>query len=66
MDELIEVRQHENVVEIALNRPKAFNAFNLEMVSELANVLIRLSTDSSVKGIALTGRRKGLLCRRRS
>jgi len=44
MDELIEVRQHENVVEIALNRPKAFNAFNLEMVSELANVLIRLST----------------------
>src|SRR5664280_929080 len=58
MDELIEVRQHENVVEIALNRPKAFNAFNLEMVSELANVLIRLSTDSSVKGIALTGRGK--------
>jgi 2-(1,2-epoxy-1,2-dihydrophenyl)acetyl-CoA isomerase len=58
MDELIEVRQHENVVEIALNRPKAFNAFNLEMVSELANVLMRLSTDSTVKGIALTGRGK--------
>ena len=58
MDELIEVRQHENVVEIALNRPKAFNAFNLEMISELANVLMRLSMDSSVKGIALTGRGK--------
>jgi 2-(1,2-epoxy-1,2-dihydrophenyl)acetyl-CoA isomerase len=58
MDELIEVRQHENVVEVALNRPKAFNAFNLEMISELANVLIRLSTDSSVKGIVLTGRGK--------
>jgi 2-(1,2-epoxy-1,2-dihydrophenyl)acetyl-CoA isomerase len=58
MDELIETRRHVNVVEVALNRPKAFNAFNLEMISELANVLIRLSTDSSVKGIALTGRGK--------
>ena len=58
MDELIETRQHENVVEVALNRPTAFNAFNLEMISELANVLMRLSTDSSVKGIALTGRGK--------
>jgi 2-(1,2-epoxy-1,2-dihydrophenyl)acetyl-CoA isomerase len=58
MSELIEVKQHENVVEVALNRPKTFNAFNLEMISELADVLIRLSTDSSVKGIALTGRGK--------
>ena len=58
MDELIETRQHETVVEVALNRPTAFNAFNLEMISELANVLMRLSTDSSVKGIALTGRGK--------
>src|SRR5271157_163580 len=58
MEELIEVRQHENVAEVALNRPKAFNAFNLEMISELANVLLRLSTDNSVKGIALTGKGK--------
>ena len=58
MDELIEVRQHEKIVEVALNRPKAFNAFNLEMISELANILMRLAMDGSVKGIALTGRGK--------
>lgn len=58
MDELIEVSQHEKIVEVALNRPKAFNAFNLEMISELASVLIRLATDSAVQGIALTGRGK--------
>jgi len=58
MDELIEVIQYEDIVEVALNRPKAFNAFNLEMISALADVLIRLATDSSVKGIAITGRGK--------
>ena len=58
MNELIEVIQHGKVVEVALNRPKAFNAFNLEMISELATVLTRLGVDSSVKGIALTGRGK--------
>ena len=58
MDELIEVRRHDNVVEVALNRPQAFNAFNLEMILELANILIRLSTDSTVKGITMTGRGK--------
>ena len=58
MNELIEVIQHGKVVEVALNRPKAFNAFNLEMISELATVLTRLGVDNSVKGIALTGRGK--------
>jgi 2-(1,2-epoxy-1,2-dihydrophenyl)acetyl-CoA isomerase len=58
MNELIETIHHENVAEVALNRPQAFNAFNLEMISELADVLMNLATDSSVKGIALTGRGK--------
>lgn len=55
MDELIETRQHESVVEVALNRPQAFNAFNLQMISELADILMKLATDNSVRGIALTG-----------
>ena len=58
MNELIQVIQHGKVVEVAFNRPKAFNAFNLEMISELATVLTRLAVDGSVKGIALTGRGK--------
>jgi 2-(1,2-epoxy-1,2-dihydrophenyl)acetyl-CoA isomerase len=58
MNELIQVVQHGKIVEVAFNRPKLFNAFNLEMISELATVLTRLAVDGSVKGIALTGRGK--------
>ena len=56
MDELIETIQYDNFVEVAFNRPQVFNAFNFEMISKLADVLTRLSVDSSVKGIVLTGR----------
>lgn len=55
MGELIAIRQHQNIVEVALNRPAAFNAFNLSMISELADVLMGLATDNAVQGIALTG-----------
>jgi 2-(1,2-epoxy-1,2-dihydrophenyl)acetyl-CoA isomerase len=58
MSELIQVVQHGNFVEVALNRPEVFNAFNFEMLSELTTVLTRLSMDGSVKGIVLTGRGK--------
>jgi len=58
MNELIQVKQHGKVVEVALNRPKTFNAFNLEMISELATILTMLAVDSSVKGITITGRGK--------
>jgi 2-(1,2-epoxy-1,2-dihydrophenyl)acetyl-CoA isomerase len=58
MDELIEVKPHGNIVEVAFNRPKAFNAFDLDTISELTNVLKRQAEDSSVKGIVLTGRGK--------
>ena len=58
VNELIEVKQNGNISEVAFNRPKLFNAFNLDTVSELADVLAKLARDSSVKGIAVTGRGK--------
>ncbi|MCP4756194.1 MAG: enoyl-CoA hydratase/isomerase family protein, partial [Proteobacteria bacterium] len=58
MSEFIDIKQHGNVVEVALNRPKAFNAFNLEMVADLARNLTRLAADDAVRGIALAGRGK--------
>jgi len=55
MNGLIDVKQHENIAEVALNRPEAYNAFNLEMITELSRHLTRLATDESVKGLVLYG-----------
>jgi len=61
MGQVIELKQHGNFVEIALNRPEVFNAFDFEMLSELTTVLTRLSMDGSVKGIVLAGRGKAFV-----
>jgi len=58
MSELIELRRHQAVTEVALNRTEAYNAFNLEMVSQLANHLTVLAGDDHVRGIVITGRGK--------
>ena len=58
MSELIELRQHDTIVEVALNRPEAYNAFNYELVSQLANHLTTLAGDDSVRGVVITGRGK--------
>jgi len=58
MTEFIEVKHHENIAEVALNRPETYNAFNLEMVSQLANHLTVLAKNDSVKGIVIAGRGK--------
>ncbi len=55
---LIESTKRGNVAEIVLNRPETFNAFNLEMISELARELVHLAADVLVKGIIITGRGK--------
>ena len=43
MSELIELKHHDAVAEVALNRTDAYNAFNYEMVSQLANHLTELA-----------------------
>lgn len=58
MEQLIEVMQNNNIAEVAFNRPKSFNAFDLDTISEMANVLTRLAKDDSVKGIVITGKGK--------
>ncbi|MBU2510066.1 enoyl-CoA hydratase/isomerase family protein [bacterium] len=58
MSDLIEIVYHDTIAEVALNRPKAYNAFNLEMMTELANQLIHLSANGNIKGVVLTGRGK--------
>jgi 2-(1,2-epoxy-1,2-dihydrophenyl)acetyl-CoA isomerase len=58
MNDLIEIRQDEELAVIFLNRPEAYNAFNLEMITQLAKQLTRLAKEDSVKGIILAGRGK--------
>lgn len=58
MEELIQVTKQDGIAEVALNRPEAFNAFNLEVISSLTKQLTRLATDHTVKGLVLTGKGK--------
>ncbi len=58
MSEFIEVRHHDKCVEIALNRPEAYNAFNLEMVTQLTDALMGAATDDNIRGIVIAGRGK--------
>jgi 2-(1,2-epoxy-1,2-dihydrophenyl)acetyl-CoA isomerase len=58
MNDYIEIVSHGNVSELALNRPQAFNAFNLEMMTELASQLVELAADNKVRGVIITGKGK--------
>lgn len=50
---LIEV--YDNIAQITLNRPDAFNAIDLTMARELSDILLNLSTNPSIHGVILTG-----------
>jgi 2-(1,2-epoxy-1,2-dihydrophenyl)acetyl-CoA isomerase len=58
MSTLIEMKKHGIFTEITLNRVEAYNAFNLEMITQLAIKLTKLATDDSVRGIIITGKGK--------
>lgn len=58
MCRFIEINQQEQVTEVILNRPEAYNAFDLEMITELAQGLTALARDEAVRGLILSGRGK--------
>jgi len=58
MDELVKMEVIEGIARITLNRPKSFNAFNMEMVRLLAEKLIEVSRDPLVVGVVITGEGK--------
>lgn len=51
-------QQHENILEITLNRPDVYNALNLDMMKALSETLYSAATDNSIKGVLLTGKGK--------
>ena len=58
MSSPILTHRHQNILQITLNRPEAYNALNLDMMRMLAEALSSAAADSSVKGVLLTGNGK--------
>ncbi len=48
-------QQHGPILEITLNRPEAYNAFDLDMMVMLGKVLANAATDDAIKGVMLIG-----------
>jgi len=51
-------QQHGEILEIAINRPEAYNALNLDVMVMLSDTLASAATDESIKGVMLTGKGK--------
>lgn len=58
MNKFIEIKRSGDIMEVVLNRPETYNAFNLEMIMELARHLTQLAKDDSARGIIITGNGK--------
>lgn len=58
MTSMVEVTYHDAVAELILNRPEAFNAFNLEMATAMADQLVKLAADDNIRGVAITSNGK--------
>jgi len=56
--ELIELDKDGRVATIRLNRPKALNALNAEMMGEVAKALAELEADDAIGCVVLTGNEK--------
>jgi len=58
MSDPILTLRHGSILEIALNRPDAYNALNLEMMKQLGEALSSAAVDDSIRGIVVTGKGK--------
>lgn len=58
MNDTILTQQHGNFLEIALNRPEAYNALNLDMMQGLSEALSIAAKESTVHGVLITGKGK--------
>ena len=54
----IVIQQHGEILEIALNRPEAYNALNLDVMVMLSDALASAATDKALKGVMITGKGK--------
>lgn len=55
MENPIKVTESGNITVVKFDRPKAFNAFDLETISMLADYLINLAVDNRIRGVVISG-----------
>ena len=58
MTDPVLTQRHAGILEIALNRPDAYNALDLEMMKQLREALAAAAADDSIESVILTGRGK--------
>jgi len=58
MNDFIKLKETEGIVTVTLNRPKAFNAFSLDMIKCMSEQLMELAMDEYANGIIITGEGK--------
>ncbi len=58
MAESVKLKKEGEITQVLLNRPEAFNAFDLELLESLEKHLIKLAEDDSVAGIVISGEGK--------
>ena len=55
MGETIRLERIDETAVLTLNRPRAYNAFDLPMVQDLADFLVTLAGDQTVRAVVVTG-----------
>ncbi|MDA8139325.1 MAG: enoyl-CoA hydratase-related protein [Desulfobacteraceae bacterium] len=58
MNALVDVTLNHGIAHVILNRPNAYNAFDLKMITELAQQLTHIAMDPVVRGVLLAGEGK--------
>ncbi|NQT56929.1 MAG: enoyl-CoA hydratase/isomerase family protein [Desulfobacteraceae bacterium] len=58
MEKSVKLEQMDGVALVTLNRPKAYNALNLEILQLFGNILLKLALDREVMGVVITGEGK--------
>lgn len=55
MEDVVKLEKVAGTAVVTLNSPKSYNAFNLEMIQHLAEILTQLTTNQGVKALVITG-----------
>jgi enoyl-CoA hydratase/carnithine racemase len=58
MADVVTILRDDDIATVLLNRPEAFNAFNMELAERFAADLITLAADREVRGVIISGQGK--------
>ena len=58
MEKSVSLRKTDGIAHVTLNRPEAYNSFDLDMVRLVADTLIELALDQDVTGVVISGEGK--------